>query len=296
MQRTLGENDWDLLLRRIRDGKCTPFLGAGACYGVLPLGCDVAEKWAKDFKFPLDEEASRDLMRVAQFLAVNRDPVFPKEEIARQIKNVPPPDFRNEKEPHAILADLPLPVYITTNYDNFMVKALEYRDKKPKQEICRWNKYVEYIPSVFEGGVFDPDQTNPVVFHLHGQAQIPESIVLTEDDYLDFLVNISRDPVLIPPRIQRALTGASLLFIGYRIADWDFRVLFRSLVSYLESALRRGHISVQIFPLGDESPDIKKDKAMEYLDKYFSKLDTRVYWGTSQNFTAELRQRWEAFK
>ena len=37
MSNTLEDKDWDLLLRRIKAGKCTPFLGAGAAYGVLPL-------------------------------------------------------------------------------------------------------------------------------------------------------------------------------------------------------------------------------------------------------------------
>ena len=37
MPNTLSEEDWEILLRRIDKGKCTPFLGAGACYGVLPL-------------------------------------------------------------------------------------------------------------------------------------------------------------------------------------------------------------------------------------------------------------------
>jgi hypothetical protein len=297
MHRTLGEKDWERLLGRIRDGKCTPFLGAGACFGTLPLGRDIAEQWAKEFDFPLGEEDSTDLMRVAQFLAIDQDPMFPKERIAAQIKSVKQrPNFQAKDEPHGILADMPLPVYITTNYDDFMVQALKDAGKKPKQEICRWNKYVKDQTSVFDDATFEPDLTNPVVFHFHGHAQIPESLVLTEDDYLDFLVNISRDQLLLPPRIQRALTGASLLFIGYRIADWNFRVLFRSLVGYLEKALYRGHVSVQIFPLGDEVLTAKKEKALEYLDKYFSKLETRVYWGTSQEFTAELGQRWEEFK
>ena len=33
----LKEETWEILLERIRDKKCTPFLGAGACAGALPL-------------------------------------------------------------------------------------------------------------------------------------------------------------------------------------------------------------------------------------------------------------------
>ena len=293
MQRNLENSDWDTLLSRIKDGKCTPFLGAGACHPTLPLGGEIAQEWARKYDFPLDD--STDLVRVAQFLAVDRDAMFPKDEIARRLKGVPSPDFKEKDEPHGALADLPLPIYITTNYDGFMVEAIKSRDKKARQEICRWNRYVRDYPSVFEDSNFDPDDRNPVVYHLHGSARIPESLVLTEDDYLDFLVNISRDQFKLPARIQRALTGASLLFIGYRIADWNFRVLFRSLVSYLDNSLFRGHVSVQIFPLGDEATDEKKERALAYLDKYFRKLETRVYWGTSREFIAELRTRWENY-
>ena len=42
----LNDDDWDMLLQRIKSGSCTPFLGAGACAGTLPLGADVARKWA----------------------------------------------------------------------------------------------------------------------------------------------------------------------------------------------------------------------------------------------------------
>jgi hypothetical protein len=221
--------------------------------------------------------------------------MFPKEEISRRLQNVKPPDFNEEDEPHGALADLPLPIYMTTNYDNFMVKALEARGRTARQEICKWNKYVKDHESVFDDATFTPNYGNPVVFHFHGHLGISESLVLTEDDYLDFLVNISRDQLMLPARVQRALTGASLLFIGYRIADWNFRVLFRSLVGYLENSITRGHVSVQIFPLGDEASDDKKARAWDYLDKYFKKLQTRVYWGTSREFMTELRDRWKVF-
>ena len=65
----LEENDWNTLLRRIKVGKCTPFLGAGACAGTLPLGSMIAQDWAKKHGYPLED--CKDLVRVAQFLAVD---------------------------------------------------------------------------------------------------------------------------------------------------------------------------------------------------------------------------------
>ena len=291
----LNDGDWNLLLRRIKKGKCTAFLGAGACFGVLPLGADIAQEWARNHRFPLAE--CSDLAKVAQYLAVTEDFMSPKERMAERIEPIAPPDFKEPDEPHAILADLPLPIYITTNYDDFMVRALKDRNRDPKQEFCRWNKYISEEPSVFEPQRgYVPTVANPLVYHLHGYYRFPESLVLTEDDYLDFIVNVSRDQTVIPTQIQKALTGTSLLFLGYRIADLDFRVLFRSLVGYMERSTAKAHVSVQLLPLGDKYTHEQKAQAQDYLDRYFRQLDIRVYWGSCREFTAELRKRWDDFK
>ncbi len=286
MSYSLNDTDWLLLLRRIKDGKCTPFLGAGTCYGVLPLACEIAKDWSREYASPMTD--CEDLARVAQFLAIQFDPMFPKEELLEKFQSVSPPDFRAKDEPHGILADLPLPVYMTTNYDDFMVKALKDRNRDPKREFCRWNKYIKEEPSVFDTG-FRPTVANPVVFHLHGHNEASESMVLTEDDYLTFLVNISRDQNIIPPRILEALTGSSLLFIGYSLADWDFRVLFQGLVNATDPNLRRISVTVQLAPTQKE--------LQKYQEKYFGEMSKgmRVYWGTAEVFLAELKKRWDKF-
>src|SRR5439155_15148136 len=148
----LRDEDWNLLLGRIDSGKCTPFLGAGACAGTLPTGKEIAGTWTERFGFPLEDV--QDLARVAQFLGVHQDDaMFAKEQIASDFKGLGPPNFAAEGEPHAVLADLPLPLYLTTNYDDFMMQALRWRRKEPRREICRWNR----SPAVAaEPAVLDP--------------------------------------------------------------------------------------------------------------------------------------------
>lgn len=228
--------DWRDILLSIKYGKCTPFLGSGACVPTLPVGSQIAQEWARDFGYPLED--TYDLPRVAQFVAVRQNPMRPKYEIKERFEKIGPPDFAASDEPHGVLARLPLPVYITTNYDDYMVRALEASSKAPIQELCRWNSVLQERPSMLgQGSDFAPTAQQPVVFHLHGHLKAPESLVLTEDDYLDFLVNISQEQDLIPARIRRAFRETSLLFLGYKLADWDFRVLFRSLVGYLDKSV-----------------------------------------------------------
>jgi hypothetical protein len=294
MSKLLSNEDWDVLLRRIKQGRCTPFLGAGAAYGVLPLGGDIAKQWAEKYEDPMEDRSN--LIAVSQFLALKySDSVFPKDLIVEMFQESGVPDYNDPTEPHRVLADLNLPVYVTTNYDDFMVKALVRHHRQPNRILCQWNRavkdYVRDNPTILEKDpTYKPTVANPVVFHLHGHVPIAESLVLTEDDYMDFLVNISADPNLIPAPIARALTGSSLLFIGYRITDWNFRVLLRSLDRFAESSVSRLNVAVMRAPAG---ADEVKEKTQDYLTKYYENIDVRVYWGTARDFVKELWERWQ---
>ena len=43
---------------------------------------------------------------------------------------------------------------------------------------------------------YKPSQDKPLVYHLHGELNNPQSMVLTETDYLDFLINLSKEEIL----------------------------------------------------------------------------------------------------
>lgn len=292
---TLDDRDWDSLLYRIRAGKCTPFIGPEVCQRIVLPDGEIAQTWAEEHAYPLGD--SQNMPRVAQFLAIKRDPAFPADEVVRYLEEIESlPDFDDSDEPHSFLASLPLPIYITTNYDDFMTQALNYHSRPANREVCRWNKYVKDIPSVFDAdSKVDVSKTNPVVYHIFGHTEVPESMVLTEDDYLDFLVNISRSQTVIPRQIEKALVRTSLLFIGFQLSDLKFRVLFRGLIASLERTLRRTSVAVQLTP---EPPDINgvtPAQVRNYWEEYLARDDVRVYWGDSFDFIKELRKRWEAF-
>jgi SIR2-like domain len=308
----LKDSDWDVLLSRIEEGRCTPFLGAGACHPTLPLGAEIAREWAKEYGYPFEDDG--DLVRVAQFVAMNYDPMWPKSEILRRIEEKGLPDFTEPDEPHRILAELPLPVYMTTNYDDFMMKALERHPmRRPRRALCRWNTLLKADATGPKDDPSDePNPANPVVFHLHGHS-LPESVVLTEDDYLEFLASIAQDPNLLPRPIRNALDRSSLLFIGYRLADWNFRVLLQGLRTSRQRfwgviVLRppsfdstkgpppaRGSRPGKGGAGGDPQAEAaeRRTKAMGYMERYYHNLDLKVYWGTAREFCGDLWMRWQ---
>jgi hypothetical protein len=271
-------------------------LGAGACAGVLPLGRELALRWAKQFDYPFSD--SDYLPRVAQYVAIQVGPNTPKFMIRQEFEGRGYPDFNNPDEPHRLVADLRLPVYVTTNYDDFIMQALTHRvpPAVPKRELCRWFKLRERNQVDLMN--FQPTVDQPLVFHLHGALDSAESMVLTEDDYLEFLVCVSEEEKLIPPCVAERFSSSSLLFMGYSLDDMNFKVLFRKLAGYMRLNQSARHVSVQLAPKPNETSEefiVRARRQREYLERNFGLQKVRVYWGTCQDFCRELRAKWESF-
>lgn len=291
MASALADTDWETLIWRLKSERCTPFLGAGASAPYMPLGGEVAHQWTEGKSYPFANVD--DLPGVAQWMAVtHKDHLRPKQQIQSEMQARETPDFTEPGQPHAVLATLPIPIYITTNYDDFMAEALRRNAtmrRDPKVKVARWNKsgfIDDELHLTKEDGPFTP--ASPLVFHLHGHVSSAESMVITEDDYVDFLVAMGRErDQVLPGIVQRAFTGTSLLFVGYQLRDWNFRVIHRALLADRPQSQTPLNVTVQLEP--------KKNEVTEYLTNYYKRMDVSVYWGSALEFCQELADRWARF-
>jgi hypothetical protein len=314
---------WPFLLERIDRGQCTPFLGPRVNTGLLPNREMAAERLADKYGYPLPDR--QNLVRVAQFMAINdpdllRDDYLrlmqrslfsylglkPNEEDKRRFRRagfsetVEALDWAEkvlaiqENEIHHLLADLELPLYLTTNFDNFMVEALKYKGMSPRRIGPRWQPQAgspQYVLSP------RPDLDHPVVFHLNGFDGDPEQeqhLVLSEDDYLAHFVRMSRDQeTILPMNILEALSQHSFLFLGYQLDDWEFRVILQGLLGSITQTggARKIHVGVQL----EIERAADADKAMDYLRRYLGRFNIDIYWGTPQQFVSELHAHWQEY-
>lgn len=287
----MDDKSWESLLHAIDKQRCTPFLGTELIREDLNR---ITLKYAEHVGYP--HQDTDNLTRVSQF-SVIENPTFAKDELSESLRGIPPPNFKDSGDPHGVLADLHLPVYITTHYINFMIEALKDRHRDPVSCLCKWNKFIP--DSIVSEPPAKPTAANPVVYHLYGHVDVPETLVVTEDDYLEFLRKSSIEKI-IPSLIDMVCTKNSLLFLGYRLVDLEFRVLLRILVSFMEINLfsqSKAHVSVQVTTV-DHSADVgQREKIQAHLNKYCEeRLNMRVYWGTCREFMSELRRRWDIYK
>ncbi|MFN2197546.1 MAG: CHAT domain-containing protein [Anaerolineales bacterium] len=313
---------WPAILRSIQKELCTPILGPGLYESLLGSQREIAIRWAEQYHFPMDPHERDSMPQVAQFLQVNQYEQAPLDELEeygvralRELyQDTLPANLlqgratldelidaagvvrrqQHPDDPHRVLAELPLPVYITTNYNNLLETALREAGKQPEIFLCPWNDSVERIETIFEREPnYYPSVDRPLIYHLFGRLSEPDSVVLTEDHYFDFLIGVTRNQDLIPEAVKRALTDTALLFLGFQLDDWQFRVLLRSILAQ-QGGMRRArypHIAAQLEP--EEARLLEPGRARKYLETYFSQgAQISLYWGAVDDFARDLSTRW----
>ena len=315
-----GEEFWEVLLENIDSGHVTAFLGPEVTNGLLSDRSSVSLKLAEKHRYPMADQ--QNLNQVAQFVAMKDTGVLRKDYMRALQRSLPryldiemtkeqKRSLRNaslsetvealgwaervldihENEIHHQLAALELPLYLTTNVDNFMIEALKSKGLSPRRMGLRWEQPEAGSPQyVLNPG---PSQREPVVLHLNGHDGDPEQLrhlVLSQDDYLEHFVRLSRDQEsILPMNTLTMLAEHSYLFLGYQLEDWEFRTVLQGLVKHnaRPSRERKLHVGVQL-ELGEE---ITSEEAVKYLSSYMQEFNIDIYWGSTQQFMNELSSR-----
>lgn len=247
------ESTVELVAESVRQRRCILFLGAGVHapppngspleYPVAhrpAMGGALSEQLARESgiagRFP--GENPRDLARVALFYEIARS----RRQLVASIAGA----VHDGKQPSPLLgalAELDFPIVITTNYDHLFERALVVAGKDPRVSI--------YTPELEATADYrDPTAESPIVFKIHGDISRAETIVVTDEDYIQFVLRMSsKDPYdPVPLTLKYYLTGWTTLFVGYSLLDYNLRLLFKTLRWKIDSANVPDMYSVDFAP------------------------------------------------
>jgi hypothetical protein len=228
------DDDIGVIAGAVSQQRCILFLGAGIhapppeasryeypAEQRPPTGAALSRKLATDCnlsgRFPNEDPSN--LQRVALFYEIARS--------RRQLVDAVVEEVWTGKRPSPMLralAELGFPLVITTNYDQLFESALIGAGKQPRVAVYKPN------PEATDD-YHNPTVESPVVFKIHGDIQRTETIVITDEDYIQFVLRMSdKDPYdPVPLTLKYYLTGWTTLFVGYSLFDYNLRLLFKTL-------------------------------------------------------------------
>jgi hypothetical protein len=300
----------------INEGQCVVVIGSGIAGEVfLPQRHEFARSWVERRQMPINTSVHNDLAKVAQFLSVDSGPGMPHAELSSFVRahlrsrfadQIPGLDWnqslprlitevgahhRSSKadDPYRILAGLRnVRIYVTTSWTSLLEDALADADRPADVRSFDWLR----DRRLDDDTVPEPTTDRPLVYHLFGRISEPSSVVLTEDDYFTWLTKWARHAngdkaEFIPGPVERALTDASSLLLGFSLDDWEFRIVLHSIKAFAGSPLRdrHQHLGVQLRP---ETSTIEPEAALDYLERYLGNENVQVYWGSSGDFLKDL--------
>ncbi|MEM7033308.1 MAG: CHAT domain-containing protein [Chloroflexota bacterium] len=323
------EKFWPFLLGRLDRGQVVPFLGPRVNDNLIASPLEIAQRLAERYSYPFEDRQS--LFQIAQYIAI-RDPEVLRQDYLRFMQRSlfghlglkPTKEekkrFRRtglsetvqalewvtkvldvqENQIHHLLADLELPLYISTNFDNFMSEALKHKGASARQYGPRWLPEAGSPQFVLTPR---PSLDHPIVFHLNGfegDQEQEDHLVLSEEDYLKHLVRLSRDQELVlPMNLLEALSQHSFVFLGYQLDDWEFRLILQGLLNNIAQTSsvaqankgRKVHVGIQL----EDNAANASPEAMSYLKEYLERFNIEIYWGTPQQFMTELHMHWQEY-
>lgn len=305
---------WKAIASNVNCGDFIPILGPEVGEHIYGSPREVARKLSERHGFPLAPHETSDIAKVAQYLAVDQSSKFARDQIVKQfhrqlLGRTPDLAEHNGKsfpklldarveglapdDPFRILADLPASIYVTTSGDPLLLKAIRANQREPTALLGEWRPTAESHPQrpTYEG---EPTKDEPIVYHVFGVLGKESSLVLTEDDYFDYLIAMS-EYKLLPAVIRGNITRSSLLFLGFHLNDWTFRVLFRMIMTLSGSGHlnKYAHVGVQVDPSENDLLDVERTR--KYFEQYYGSSPTMpsisIYWGTAGDFLKELQQQ-----
>jgi DNA-binding SARP family transcriptional activator len=234
------EENLEEVARALLAGRLVPLLGT-------EVG-ELAGRLAERFNFPADEGA--ELTRVAQYVALMKGsgPLYDELHELLAARAVPtsihrffarlPPVLRERGAPHQLI--------VTTSFDLALEQAfLDAGEEfdvvsylaagRDRGKFCHFARdgtmRVIDVPNTYATELELERRT--VILKLHGSVdpgpeRAWESFVITEDDYIDYLVH-SDLATAIPVGLAARLRRSHFLFLGYGMREWNLRLVLNRL-------------------------------------------------------------------
>ena len=269
----------------VADGSCILLLGPGTVTGTLDgesLPAHVAfakfalKKLASSPNPPprLDVLSPRKPGSIAQvLLAQPQHDVFTLAEWIHSFYG----SFEVDKDVLCDLAALPFPLALNTSPGTLVYDA--FAETKPQS-----HKVYYEIGAQQKRLMPEPSAEAPVVYHCYGLVNHPRSMILSDSDQLDFVVAVAKGTPPLPVNLTSSMRdeNRTLLFLGFDLTDWQFRILLHVLSSDTRRRIRSFAFDLEPNPV---------DPAIH--DFYHNSHKIHFFHGKLPNFVGELRHRVE---
>jgi len=299
------------LSERLLSNTCLIFLGAGASIDSrtpdrdLPTGEELSRYLAEECKLEWHDYIP--LSTIAFYFEF----FFSRDRLDRILREkIGNPDIKPSPTVERLIDIIALleesgrrSFVITTNYDQHFEHA--YRKKlnrepgiiiykggwDPKDDKEELHTGIDQYGSKFW---LPSESTKTYLYKMHGCITQPENhgLVITEEDYINFLTNTMSQNDQKKSLLTYALgqiTLRTILFVGYSLADWNFRVIYKAAVES-SGGKRNSSYAIQFRRKGTpEKPETALERTRwESLSSFWMRKNIEIINSDAALFMSDL--------
>ena len=225
----LSERQWKTLVKDIQQQRCILLLGDGAAVSTSSpterlsalLATHLGRQMeAENVAFEPDQSANLAYM-AQRFLSAPKMRRIDLEDEATDFY-----EAATRKAPgyYQKLAALPFQLAVNLSPDDYLLRAWKAAGKAGAQ-----TAYYNFRKEKNEG-IDAPNPSKPLIYNLLGALADPESLVLTQEDRVDFIKNVVKGNPGIPNAVMSHFDERkTYIFLGLNLENWDYRLLFDTL-------------------------------------------------------------------
>lgn len=254
----MNEKVKQLLVEKLYSKNLVVFLGAGASrtyhkFNGVPSAKEIVENLNKQ-KTYIDKKMT---FPQAMFMVKKKES---SNELIRVLTNIfNNLDNKKTLPVYDLLAKMPISAFITTNYDQLLENSLKNENK-------------EFITIIEENDVSFWKNSDLPLIKIHGCISRPDTIIAAEDQYRPLY---SSKP-LISAMLTTFLANKTLLFLGFSLADDDFKNFYQEIKIHLQDYMPKSYSivddcdSYQEFYWKEQGVEIIKQDLTYFVKELFS--------------------------
>lgn len=223
----LSEKQWKTLAKDLQQQRCILMLGTRLSTAKDDNGQEqrLSELLARHLAKLLDaenvaydRECAADLSYVAQrFLSMSK---MRRIDLEDEVSDFYRKAAHTVPEAYQRLARLPFFMTVNLTPEDFMTRAFRAAGKAGAQSL-HYNFRKDRGQAVIQ-----PVTAKPLVYNLLGTLDDPESLVLSQEDRVEFIKNVVKSNPGIPNAVMSHFDNRkTYLFLGFNLENWDYRLL-----------------------------------------------------------------------
>ncbi|MEM9887688.1 MAG: SIR2 family protein [Bacteroidota bacterium] len=232
--------DWKNIIYSLKKQRCVLFLGHSAYQAIG--GGDITAALQQHLQ--LQETAEAEVLCNSDGFFLFREPSYYGDTV-REIEDFYDQVFPETESLFTKLAQIPFNIIVTLTADNLLERTFDTNGFDYHSDFYFRNRKAS---DTFK----EPTKQKPLIYNLLGSLQRPESLVLTHEDFFDYLQSVFTSNSMNDELKDSLERADRYIFLGLPYEKWYFQLLLRVLSMHSDKLKKIKRLALKEF----ENPEL----------------------------------------